>query len=225
MRAGGKRLKLGKIYVYYLVIHRVGIGCERDIIRLSALGAKKFARRFVGREYRGRGAELGAHIRYRGTLGNAQVGNALSAPLDDLADAALYRNAAQKLKDDILGSDPRAPLARKPHEHHFRHRHAISAAAHCNGNVKPARAEGEHAYAARRGRVPVGAHKSLAGNAEALKVDLVANAVAGARIVNAVFCRHGAEVFVIVGILKAGLERVVIDVCDRQFCLYAVKSH
>ena len=58
----------------------------------------------------------------------------------------------------------------------------------------------------------VGADEGLAGDAEALQVDLVADAVAGAGEVQAVLLCHGLDVPVVVGVLKAGLQGVVVDV-------------
>ena len=58
----------------------------------------------------------------------------------------------------------------------------------------------------------VRADQGLARNAEALQVHLVANAVARAGEVNAMLLRHGLNVSVVVGVLKAGLQGVVVDV-------------
>ncbi len=71
----------------------------------------------------------------------------------------------------------------------------------------------------------VGAEERGARLAEALQVDLVANAVAGAREADAVAARDRQEVAVVVGVLEAGLEGVVVDIADRELGGEAFDAH
>ena len=85
------------------------------------------------------------------------------------------------------------------------HIDVVSTAAHCNRNVKAACAHCEHAETACRGCVAVGADKRFAGYAEAFKVNLVADAVAGAREAHAVLFRYRLDISVVVCVFKACL--------------------
>ena len=98
--------------------------------------------------------------------------------------------------------------------HDLRHRQVERLAGHRRGHVQPARADREHAEAAAGGGVAVGAQQRLAGDVEPLELDLVADAVAGPGEVDAVLRRDALQVRVVVGVLEAGLERVVVDVAD-----------
>ena len=71
-------------------------------------------------------------------------------------------------------------LARQVDAYHFRHGDVVGAAAHGNRHIKAACADGEHTDTAACGGVAVGADQGLAGNAEALQMHLMADAVAGA---------------------------------------------
>ena len=63
---------------------------------------------------------------------------------------------------------------------HLGHSYVVCAAAHRNRDVKSTRAEREHADASAGRGVAVRADERLAGDAEALKMHLMADAVAGA---------------------------------------------
>ena len=63
--------------------------------------------------------------------------------------------------------------------YHLGHGDVVSAAAHSNCYVETARADSEHADTAACGSVAVGADECLAGLAEALEMNLMADAVAG----------------------------------------------
>ena len=58
-----------------------------------------------------------------------------------------------------------------------------------------------------------------------LQMHLVADAVAGAREVNAVFPCHRLNVAVVVRVLKTGLQGVVVDVRHAPLGLHPVDSH
>ena len=60
------------------------------------------------------------------------------------------------------------------------------------------------------------ADKGHAGHAEAFQMHLMADAVAGTGEANTVFFCHRLNIAVIVGILKARLKRVMVDISDRK---------
>ena len=188
-----------------LVIVRVRVGSQRDIDVLAALRLEECAGDLVGRED-GRGrAQLCAHVGDGRALGNREGGNARAGVLDDLADAALDGHLAQHIQDDVLGCNPGLQLAGQRDADHLGHRDVVCAAAHGDCDVQASRAKGQHADAAAGRGVRVRADEGLARRAEALEVDLMADAVARLGIVDAVLLGHGADVLVVVRILKAGL--------------------
>ena len=145
-------------------------------------------------------------------IGNRQGFDALAAVFDDLAYAALYRQEAKHFENDILGGNPRLQPAGQIYFYHFGHIDVISAAAHGHRHIQSARAHGQHTDAAAGGGVAVGADQGLAGNAEALQMNLMADAVAGTGKVNAVLFGHRLDKAVVVSVFKAGLQGVVVDI-------------
>ena len=210
-REGLERIEVDGIF---FVIFCIGVGGKGGIHIPAALRHKEGFGHFVGGENGGGCAELGAHIGNGCALGDGKRRDALPGVFYDFADAALDGHLAQHFEDDILRGDPGAQLAVQGHAHHFRHGDVVRAAAHCDGDVEAACAEGEHADAAAGGRVGVGADQGFAGCAEAFQVDLVADAVTGFGVVDAMLFGDGADVFVVIGIFKAGLEGIVVDVSD-----------
>ena len=225
VRAGDHGLQRVEVNVDNAVILRVRIARERDKVRRASLGREKRARHVVRREDGRRRAELGAHVRDRGALGHGQRRDARAAPLDDRTDATLDRQDAQQLEADVLGRDIGPQRAGEVDLEHLRHGDIVRAAAHGDRDVHAARAEGQHADAAAGGRVAIRADERLAGLAEALKVHLMADAVAGTREPDAVLCGHGLQIAVVVRVFKAGLQRVVVDVGHAQLGLYARDAH
>ena len=71
----------------------------------------------------------------------------------------------------------------------------------------------------------VGTDQGFAGDAEAFKVHLMADAVARARKIDTVFFAHGLYVAVVVGIFKAGLQRVVVNIRHRKLGAYPRHAH
>ena len=74
------------------------------------------------------------------------------------------------------------------------------------------------------GGVAVGADQNAARAGEALDVDIVADAVAGPRVVDAIAGVEGLQEAVIVGVLEIELDHVVIDVLHRQRDAHAVAA-
>ena len=65
----------------------------------------------------------------------------------------------------------------------------------------------------------------MPGHGEPFQVDLVADAVAGAGKVYAVLGGHGLQVTVVVGVLKAGLEHVMVHVGHGKLGLDLGNAH
>ena len=102
-----------------------------------------------------------------------------------LPNAALDREAAQHFQNNVLGRDPRRELAGEVDADHLRHVDVVRAAAHGHGHVQTAGAEGQHADAAAGRGVAVRPDERFPGDAEALQMHLMADAVARAGEVNA----------------------------------------
>ena len=169
-----------EIYVDDLVVNRIVVRLDLDPVLLSALSGEESLRHFVGGKNGGRCAELRAHVGYGCTLGDGKSLDSVSAVFDYLAHAALDGHYAQNLENYIFCADPRRKCAVQVYACHLGHSYVVCAAAHRNRDVESARAEREHTYAATGRSVAVGADKRLAGDAEALKMHLMADAVAGA---------------------------------------------
>ena len=65
----------------------------------------------------------------------------------------------------------------------------------------------------------------FSGDGKALEMDLMANPIAGTREANAVFFRYRLDITVIVGVFKARLQGVVVDVGDGKLCFDALCAH
>jgi hypothetical protein len=124
--------------------------------------------------------------------------------------------AAQHLEDDVPGAHPLRQLANELHTPDLRHLEVERLAHDRERHLDPARAEREHAERARGGRVAVGADQRLARLAEALHVDRVADAVAGAAVPDAEALAGAPQELVIVGVLVILLDQVVVDILRRE---------
>src|SRR5207248_3852495 len=87
-------------------------------------------------------------------------------------------------------------------------------------SVATARADRDHPQRAAGRGVRVGAHQHAARLRVPLDVHVVADAVAGARVIDPVLARHRLEHPVVVGVLEVELGDVVVHVLDR-----AVDAH
>ena len=67
----------------------------------------------------------------------------------------------------------------------------------------------------------VGAEQRLTGNAEALSMDLMGDAIAGGGEQDTEPRRGGLEEPVVIGVLEIRLQDIVIDITNRQFGFYA----
>ena len=225
MGAGNQGLEGGQVDVQNLIVFGIGVGSQRHKILLAALGLEECAGDLVGGEDGGGGAQLGAHIGDGGTLGHAQGADTLAAPLNDGAHTALDRQLAQNLQTHVLGGDKGAQLTGQLHLVHLGHGDVVGTAAHSHRHVQTARTHGQHTDAATGGGVAVGADEGLAGFAEALQMHLMADAVAGAGEVDAVLFTHRLDIAVVVGVLKAGLQGVVVDIGHAALGAHAGDTH
>ncbi len=101
----------------------------------------------------------------------------------------------------------------------------VLAAAHGHGHIHAPRPEGQHTDAAAGGGVAVRADEGLARGPEALQVQLVADAVARPGEVYAVLSGDGLDIPVVVGVLKAALKSVVVDIRHALFGLHPGDPH
>ena len=220
-----QRLQRGEVDLDHLIIHSVVVRAQLAVILFSVLRLQKGSGGFVGREHRGGGAQLGAHVGDGRSFGHAQGLDALATVFHDLADAALDAHHTQHGENDVLCRYPRRELAGEVDSDHLGHGDVVGAAAHGDSHVQAARADCQHTDAAAGGGVAVGADQGLAGLAEALQMHLMADAVAGARKINAVLFAHRLNKAVVVGILKACLQCVVVDIGDALLGLDARNAH
>jgi hypothetical protein len=71
----------------------------------------------------------------------------------------------------------------------------------------------------------VGTQEGFSRDPVILKLKLMADAVARLGEQYSVTLGYALYEFMVVGIFKAGLKRIVIDVCDRELCLYFINVH
>ena len=99
------------------------------------------------------------------------------------------------------------------------------AARHRNGDVDAARADSDHPETAARRRMRIAAEQRLARLAEALQVQLMADAVAGLRVDDAVTLGHRSEEVMVIRVLEANLDGVVVNVGYRQLVAHMADAH
>ena len=208
-----------------LIVLRVRVAGQGNVVLFPALRGQKLSRDLVGGENGGGRAQLRTHVGDGAPLRDGQGGNALAAPLDDRAHAALDGEDAQQLQRYVFGGDVGSEPARQVHLVHFGHGDIIRAAAHGHRHVQSARAESQHTDAAAGGSMAVRTDEGLAGLAETLQMHLMADAVAGAGEIHAVLCGDGLQIAVVIAVLKAALEGVVIDVGDAHFRFHSGNTH
>src|SRR6266536_2288692 len=201
----------------------VGVGAQLDPLVLAALAAQEAAGLPVGREDRGRPAELGDHVADRRPPGHRQVRGARTGELEDAVEPALDRVLADEPQDQVLGGDPGRQLTVEVHADHDRGGHPERLAGHGERDLQPARADGDRPARTRGGRVRVGAEQGGARPREALGVDLVADAVARPREPDAVLGGERLQEQVVVGVAMVELQHVVVDVLHREVDLHLLK--
>ena len=90
---------------------------------------------------------------------------------------------------------------------------------HGDRHVEAPGADGDHPERAARGGVGVGAHEDGPRPRIALDVHVVADAVAGSRVVDPVLATQRPQHPVVVGVLEVELDHVVVDVLQRALDL------
>ena len=225
VRAGDQRLQRVQINVDNPVIGRIGIsgkGCE---VGFPPLCLQKGAGHFIGGEDGGGSPQLCTHIGDGGPLRNGQSSDAGTTPFHHMTHAALDGEKPQDLQADVLGGDEGTQRTGQFDLDDLGHGNVVGSAAHSHGYVHAPRAEGQHPDAAAGGGVTVGADEGLPRYAEAFQMHLMADAVAGAGEPDAVLGGNGLDVPVIVGVFKAGLEGVVVDIGHGPLCFDPVNAH
>src|SRR5680860_123469 len=71
----------------------------------------------------------------------------------------------------------------------------------------------------------VRSNQSLPRNSESLQMNLVANPVAGPGKIRAIFSCHPLQITVVVSIFKGVLQRIVVNITDRQLRVNARDIH
>ena len=211
---GGQRFQSAEVEVDDAVILGVGIGGEFNPVLLAAFGAQKFAGGLIGGEDGGSHAEFRAHVGDGCTLGDAQRGDSGTEIFRRPADVAVAAQNLQHLQDDVLGADPRWQLSAQSDAHDLGEFQFEGLACHGQGDVQSASADGEHADSAARRGVGIGAEQRLAGDAVAFQMNLVADAIAGPRVQDAVGRADALQVQVVIGIFRPHLSRVMVNVLD-----------
>ena len=140
-------------------------------------------------------------------------------------EAALDAVPAQHLEDHVLGADPVGQAAGEAHAPDLRHAQVQRLAGHGERHLDAAGAEGQHAERARGRRVAVRADQRLARLAEALHVDRMADAVAGAAVPDAEAPAGAAQEQMLVRVHVIVLDEVVVDVLRRQLDLDPLDAH
>ena len=204
---------------------RIRVGGEGSKVLLAALGFQEGTGHFIRGENGGGSAQLRAHVGDGSPLRHGQTGHAEAAPFDHMTHAALDRENPQQFQTDVLGCDKGPEGAGQLHADDFGHIDIVCAAAHGYRHVHAAGAEGQHSNAAAGGSVAVGTDEGLARYAEAFQMYLMADAVAGAGEPDAVLGGNGLDIAVVVGVLKAGLQGVVVDIGNRTLRLDPVDPH
>lgn len=69
------------------------------------------------------------------------------------------------------------------------------------------------------------AQKGRSGSAEAFEVNLMANPIAWARVINPHLSGNALEIEMVVVIFRSELGHIMIDVADRQFCADVSDAH
>ena len=225
VRRGHHRLDLREVDGERVVVLRALVRNDLHEVLRAPLRGEELLRHRVGREHARRNAELRAHVRDRRARGDVESRDARSGVLEYPADVALRAVLLEDLEDHVLRGDPLAELPLEDDRAHLGGRDVESAAGHRNGDVYPAGADGDLPDAAARRGVRVAAEKRRAGLAEALEVQLVADAVAALGVDDAVLLRDGLEEVMVVCVLEADLHSVVVDVADGEVRLHARNSH
>ena len=99
------------------------------------------------------------------------------------------------------------------------------AAGHRNGDIQTAGTDRDHPDSASSGGVAVAAQKGFTRNAKALQVDLVTDSVTRAGEDHTLCRRYRLKIAMIVGVFKADLNSIMINIAEGQFVLNSLQAH
>ena len=222
---GSKRNERGEVDGVFRIVNCVLIGSKLHKVCFSFFSTKECTCNLVRGEERAGCAKLCAHICYSSSLGNGKCLNALSAIFYNRAHTALNTQTAKDLKNNVLCANVRRKSTCEIYLDDLGHSYVVCAAAHSYRNVKTACAHTQHTDTACSRRMAVRADKGLSGNAEAFEMNLMADSVTGAREADSVLLCYCLNISVVVGIFKACLKCVVVDISNRQLGLYSFRAH
>ena len=210
----------GKVDVDRLVVLGPGVRLQLRPLAFPMLGLEEPPGHLVAREDGGGHPGLGAHVGDDPALRHGQVLQARAAVLDRPAHVPLGGDRAEHLQDDVLGRHPGPEPVVQVDLQDLGVAEVELPPAHDHGHVEPARAHGQHPHGAAGGGVAVAAEEGPAGPAEALQVELVADAVPGPGVEDAVLVGDRLQVAVVVGVLEPVLEHLVVHVGDGKLGLH-----
>ena len=222
---GDQRLEPGEIDLVLLVVLRVAIGQDFRERVPTALRLEEASDGRVGGKDRGGGAQLRPHVGDDVTVHRGQALQPGAVVLDDPADAPVHVAAAKHLQDYVLRAHPVRELAHQPDPEDPRHLQVEGLPRHCQGDLEPAGADGQHPEGPGRRSMAVGAEQRLAGDPEALHVDGMAHPVPCSRIPDAEPPARAAQEDMVVRIAEVRLDQVVVHVLRRQLGPHAVEVH
>ncbi len=208
-----------------MFIGGVRIGLQLHPVGSAALGGQEGPGNRIAGEDGGGGPQLGAHVGDGRPFRHRQGGHAVAAVLDYFAHAAPDAQASQDLQDDILGAHPGGQIVIEIDTNNGRHVKIEGTAGHGHGHVQAAGADSQGAGATGRGGVAVGTEQRRPRHSEALQVDLVADAVPGAGKDNAVFGGDALQEKVVIGVFKAGLQGIMVDITDGKLGPHPRDAH
>ena len=223
VRTGGERLKLVEIYMNFAVVFGAGVSRQLDKIFFSVLFSHKAEHLPVRRENRRSGPHLRTHVRDRRALRHLQRFNSWPCVLIDAAETALDALAAQHLEDNLFCVDAGLQPSREKNFDYPGHCQTHRQAGHRGRHVHAADADAEHPERPAVRRVAVPAHAKRPRLAEARHVHGVADAVAGAREIDAVFTRRGLQINVVVRRHVVHVEQIVVEIADAALGAHAFK--
>ena len=191
------------------------VRAELDPLVLAPLAGQEPAGLVVGGEDRGGPAELGDHVAHGGPAGDGQAGHPgpVNSKMRLRPPLTVYSRISHRIRS-LEATQGGSSL--QVHADHDRGRGLERVAGHGQGDLEPAGADGDRPAGARGRGVRVGPEQGRAGAGEPLGVDLVADAVAGPRVVEAVAGGAALEEQVVVGVAVVEAEHVVVDVLDGQ---------
>src|SRR5215207_1621379 len=225
MRLGDEGFQLVQLDVLVLVVICALVRGELDEVVRALLGFEPFFRTLVGGKDAGGRAELGDHVADRGAARHVYVRDPGAVELEDATEAAPHPAPPEQLQDHILRRNPVLEITGELYADDLRRRGLEGLAGHDERHVQPAGPDRYGSQGARGGSVGVGPDEGRAGTGEALDMQVVADAVPGPRVVEAVPGGERLQEAVVVGVLEVQLDNVVVNVLDGELYLHPLHAH